>query len=449
MSTPIHQVPARHSSATVRAARQRGAGARTRGPSGNSARHPLLAIQSSAGNRATTVAVQRARDTGQDKGRAPEGAGTPTAAKKKESLRDRITAVLDRSKKSLDNVDTFVKGVQTPTNAALTQQAAATVNDGLKASAAASDTSAGATNLVTESLGATVSALDAYTSRNDAMKHKTGANHHTANKKFETKATDAAVGTVSSGSYAAAIGKEATKVQHAANAAVASETSGALSSITGGVKSARAGLRVVKAARKYRNIKALGDPEQVHAASLARLANRHMQDVATAVQAIEMKDAVEERDGSAPAVEEANAIAEEATEIAENSSRRLVRAYADLEKLKAAQEYAKKKQLTKIGKETTGGVVGESSKAAAGIVTAVAATAGGAGLASNPVGWALAATGAGLVLGVTAYKAGRAGMKRYEEARRPERWAPEAETPAQGASRRDSLKHALKFSGRR
>lgn len=100
MSTPIHRVPARHSSATMTAARQRGAGARTRGPSGNSGQPPLLAIHSSAGNQATTVAVQRARDTGQNKGKAPEGAGTPTEAKKKESLRDRITTVLDRGNKS-------------------------------------------------------------------------------------------------------------------------------------------------------------------------------------------------------------------------------------------------------------------------------------------------------------------------------------------------------------
>ncbi|MFC9290033.1 hypothetical protein [Streptomyces sp. NPDC057052] len=114
-----------------------------------------------------------------------------------------------------------------------------------------------------------------------------------------------------------------------------------------------------------------------------------------------------------------------------------------MEKLSTVQGYAKKKQLTKIGKETVGGAVGESTKAAAGVVTAVAA--GTAGLASNPVGWGLAGAGAGLVFGVTMYRALRAATKRYEEARHPERWAPEGETPAEAASRGESLKHALKF----
>ncbi len=53
--------------------------------------------------------------------------------------------------------------------------------------------------------------------------------------------------------------------------------------------------------------------------------------------------------------------------------------------------------------------------------------------------------GAGLVLGVTLYKALRAATKRYEEKRHPERWAPEGEAPEKAASRGDSLKHALTF----
>lgn len=111
---------------------------------------------------------------------------------------------------------------------------------------------------------------------------------------------------------------------------------------------------------------------------------------------------------------------------ARDAAQTLQHAEKDVEKLSTVQGYAKKKQLTKMGKETVSGG-GESTKAAAGIVTAVAA--GTVGLASNPVGWGLAGAGAGLVLGVTMYKALRAATKRYEEVHHPERWAPKGETP--------------------
>lgn len=43
------------------------------------------------------------------------------------------------------------------------------------------------------------------------------------------------------------------------------------------------------------------------------------------------------------------------------------------------------------------------------------------------------------------YKALRAATKRYEEVHHPERWAPPGETAAEAASRKESLKHAMKF----
>ncbi|MER5842002.1 hypothetical protein ABT099_17180, partial [Streptomyces prasinus] len=73
MSTPVHRTSTRQSAAVLTPARQRREGSRTGSPSRNPAEHALLQLQSSAGNRATTAAVQRAR--GADKGKAPEGGG--------------------------------------------------------------------------------------------------------------------------------------------------------------------------------------------------------------------------------------------------------------------------------------------------------------------------------------------------------------------------------------
>ncbi|MEU7471542.1 hypothetical protein AB0A94_23960 [Streptomyces sp. NPDC044984] len=398
-------------------------------------------MQSSAGNRATAEAVQRARSA--DKGKAPEDGGASAGAKK--NYRDRIAGLLDRFKKNLEPIDTFIKGVQTPTNAGFTQQAAATANDGLKHSAAASGTSAASGNLLTEAAGTVVSGMDAYKNMKDAKTHETGAKHHTAKKKAKTKGTDAVIGAASSGSYSAAIAKEVTKIQKAADAAVASEASGIASASVGAIKGMRAAFRVGGAARKYKRVKELGDPHLVQEAALARLNESYEQAGWAAAEAYVALDAYWDHEGEErlELVSEAIDAAWEAMGEVRDTAESLQQAERDVERLTKAQEYAKKKQLTKIGKEAIGGAVGESTKAAAGVVTAVAA--GTAGLASNPVGWGLAGAGAGLVLGVTLYKALRAATKRYEEVRHPERWAPEGATPEEAASRGESLKHALTF----
>jgi hypothetical protein len=402
----------------------------------------VLGIQASAGNRATTAAVQRARAAEQEN--AARNTTTPAGARKN-SYRDRIAGLLDRFKKNLEPIDTFIKGVQTPANAGFSQQAAAAANEGLKHSAAASGTSAASGNLLTEATGTVVSGMDAYKSMKDARKHGTGAGHHTANKKARTKGTDAVVGAAGSGAYSAAIAKEVTKIQKAADAAVASEASGIASASVAALKSARAVFRIGGAARKYQKVKELGDPHLVHAASLARLNESREQADWAAAEAYVALDAYwkHEGEGRLELIGEAVDAAWEAMGEARDAAETLQRAERDVEKLSTAQGYAKKKQLTKIGKETVGGALGESTKAAAGVVTAVAA--GTAGLASNPVGWGLAGAGAGLVLGATLYKALRAATKRYEEVRHPDRWAPEGETQAEAASRSESLKHALKF----
>ncbi|WP_314412713.1 hypothetical protein [Streptomyces sp. DSM 40484] len=449
MSTPIHRTSPRRSASVVASAQQRREGSRTGGTgearrTGGSAstslrstERDLLELQSRAGNRAATAAVQGARDNAE---------GSPAAAaKKKKNYRDRISALLDRFKKNLEPIDTFIKGFQTPTNAAFTQQAAVAANEGLKHSAAASGASAASGNLLTEAAGTVVSGMDAYKNMKTARTHETGAKHHTAKKKARTKGTDAVVGATSSGSYSAAIAKEVTKVQKAADAAVASEASGIASASIGGIKGMRAAFRAKGAAGKYRQIKKLGDPHVVHAGSLARLNESREQANWAAAEAYVALDAYWSHDdpGRLELVSEAIDAAWEAMGEARDAAETLQRAEQDVEKLSTVQGYAKKKQLTKIGKETVGGAVGESTKAAAGVVTAVAA--GTAGLATNPVGWGLAGAGAGLVLGVTLYKALRAATKRYEEAHHPERWTPQGETPAEAASRKESLQHAMKF----
>ncbi|MER5377704.1 hypothetical protein [Streptomyces sp. NPDC002553] len=440
MSTPIHRTSARQSAAVLTSARHREGGSRTGSTAARSPERALLEMQSRAGNRATTAAVQRVRDTGRGN-TAANGDASPAA---KKNYRDRIAALLDRFKKNLEPIDTFVKGFQTPTNAALTQQAAAAANEGLKHSAAASGASAASGNLLTEAAGTVVSGMDAYKNMKGAKKYETGAKHHTATKKAKTKGADTVVGAASSGSYSAAIAKEVTKIQKAADAAVASEASGIASASVGAIKAMRSAFRIGGAASKYKQVKKLGDPHLVHAGALARLNESQEQAGWAAAEAYVALDAYwkHEGPGRLELVSEAIDAAWEAMGEARDAAENFQRAENDVEKLSKVQQYAKKKQLTKIGKETAGGG-GESVKAAAGVVTAVAA--GTAGLASNPVGWGLAGAGAGLVLGVTMYKALRAATKRYEEVHHPERWALQGETPAEAASRKESLKHALKF----
>ncbi|MET9108438.1 hypothetical protein [Streptomyces zhihengii] len=440
MSTPIHRTSTRQSAAVLASARRREEGSRTGSTSARPTERALLEMQSRAGNRATTAMVQRARDAG--RGNAAANGGASPQAKK--NYRDRIAALLDRFKKNLEPVDTFVKGFQTPTNAAFTQQAAVAANESLKHSTAASGTSAASGNLLTEAAGTVVNGMDAYKNMKDARKHETGADHHRANRKAKTKGVDTVVGAAGSGSYSAAIAKEVTKIQKAADAAVAAEASGIAGASVGTVKGIRSAFRIGRAAGKYQQIKKLGDPHLVQAGALARLNESREQADWAAAQAYVALDSYwkHEGPGRLELVSEAIDAAWEAMAEARDAGETLQRAENDVEKLSTVQQYAKKKQLTKIGKEAAGGG-GESVKAAAGVVTAVAA--GTVGLASNPVGWGLAGAGAGLVLGVTLYKALRAATKRYEEVHHPERWAPQGETPAEAASRTQSLKHALKF----
>ncbi|MFJ7998387.1 hypothetical protein ACIQ7D_14750 [Streptomyces sp. NPDC096310] len=439
MSTPVYRTSTRQTMAALSPTRQSREGSRAGSPSENSAERAFLDMQSGAGNRATTAAVQRARGTA--KGKAPENGKASTGSK---SYRDRIAGVLDKLKKNLEFIDTFVKGVHVPANAGFSQQASATADDALKHSAASSGTAAASENLVTETTGAMLSGMEAAKAKKDAKKHQSGAAFHGADKKANTKTADAVIGAAGAGSYALGIAKELTKAQKAAYAMTASEASGIGSSAVGAVKGARAAGRFGLTARKYRALKGLGKTDRVEEEALARLDQARQDAEWAAAEAYVALDAHWGHDGEdrLERVSEAIDAAWAAMGDARDAARDVRRA-EDVNTMDTVHTYALGKQRNKMGKQALT-AVGESTKAAGGIVTAVAATAGGAGLASNPVGWGLAAGAAGLILGVTAYKAGRAGKKRYDGARHPERWA-EDETRAEPASREDALKEALKF----
>ncbi|WP_326656413.1 hypothetical protein [Streptomyces sp. NBC_00385] len=440
MNTPVHRTSTRQSMAAPIPARQAGNPSRAASASRVPLERPLPEIQAGIGNRAATAAVQRAKDAA--KGKAPEDGNASAGST---SYRDRIAAALDKAKKHLEFIDTFVKGVHVPANAGFSQQASATANDGLKHSAGSSGTAAASENLVTETAGAVLSGMEAAKARKDAAQHKSGAAFHGADKKANTKTADAVIGAAGAGNYALGIAKELTKAQKAAHAMAASEASGIGSSVVGAVKGARAAGRVGLTARKYRALKGLERPDRTDEGALDRLNQARQTAEWAAAEAYVAMDAHWDHEGEdrVERVSEAIDVAWAAMGSVRDAARDLRQA-EDVNTLNTVHTYALGKQRNKMGKQAFT-AVGESTKAAGGIVTAVAATAGGAGLASNPVGWGLAAGAAGLILGVTAYKAGRAGMKRYEGARHPERWADGDATPAEPASREDALKEALKF----
>ncbi|MBT2410766.1 hypothetical protein J7I94_09365 [Streptomyces sp. ISL-12] len=484
MSTPVHRVPTRQSSAIVTAVRQRQEQERNGGSSGNPVQRALLQMQSSAGNRAATAAVQRVRsstleappaetetpvpETPAAASETPAAASeTPAAAsatqtagtggaadKKKKRKRDWAKPLVDRYKKYAEQLDAWVKGVQTPTNAGVSQTATAAGDATAAHGSAASGVSAGSENLAAELGNAGLSTLDAALALEDAKKAGKGAKYHTAMKKAKVKGTDAAIATVNSGSYAAAIAREADKLREAANAAMSAEASGSLSAVVGTAKGARSTRRVTRAIRRYKDLKALGDPRTVHEASLAEL--REAVRVSKERVAAANAKVVAERTGPEPHEEDFAAdFAEyfadfEALKLEMERAREAALALesaeaasVDVETLSSAQKYARKKTGYRIAKESVSGV-GETTKAAAGAV-GVAVAAGA--LASTPVGWGLAAGGGGLLLLLAGYKGVKAVRGRYNEKRHPELHGERDEDGQfpEAASEKEAWKHALAF----
>ncbi|MGW0857804.1 hypothetical protein [Streptomyces sp. NPDC002690] len=408
---------------------------------GNPAQRALLSVQSSAGNRAATAMVQRAREaTAEGRNAAPANVNSTSRWKR---YRNRAAAGLDKLKKNFEFTDTFVKGIQVPTNAGFTQHASATADAGLKHSAGASGAGASGEGILAEAFGAANSGMEARTAAQNMRKHKDGAAHHGARKKFISKTSDAFVSAASSINNSLAFTKEMTKVTKATGALAASEVSGVSASVVGGVKGTRAAARTALTLRKHHALKAVERPERVADTDLNVLLQAQNDAEMALARAIAAMNSLWNDDSTLDGLPDAIDTAMSAMDGALDAAAQFQQA-EDKNAFNTTVDYAIRKQKNKVAKQAVT-AVGESAKAAGGIVTAVAATAGAAGLASNPVGWGIAAAAAGLILGVSAYKGVRAGTKRYDGARHPERWAADGETSKAPASREDALKESLKF----
>ncbi|MER6919109.1 hypothetical protein [Streptomyces spiralis] len=364
-----------------------------------------------------------------------------------------MTSALDRAKKSFEQLDTWTKGVHTPVNAGFTQQASATSDAALKHAAAASGTSAASENAAMEVLAGASSGIEASRAREEARKHGQGAAFHTANKKANTKTADAAVSAGSAASYSMAIAKEATKIQQAVGEAAASAASGVGTGAMGVLKGSRAAFRTATTAKKYHELKKIELPAKTGPEEMAGM----RQELENATQALDQAymalDTYMADEGEA-ALEHLATIVETVFE----ASTKIERIAEEIQRaerrnlLHAVHEFALKKQLRKGAKQTlTAG--GELAKGAGGIVGIVSAATGGA-LMATPAGWALAAAGGGLILGVAFWKGLRAATNRYNAVRHPElhdKWdlgelEPGEPTPKKEASSRgQALKESLKF----
>ncbi|MCX5397839.1 hypothetical protein [Streptomyces sp. NBC_00102] len=442
MSASVHPTSPR-SRAVPSPSRRQQDRSRGGGLPGNSAQRALLSIQSSAGNRAATVMVQRARqEAGERPEKAPAQANTSSRSQR---YRARIAAGLDKLKKNFEFIDTFVKGIQTPTNAGFAQHASATADETLKHSAAGSGAGGSGVGVASEFFGAVTNGKEGRKAWQSMAKNTEGAAHHTAKKKFVSKTSDAVVSAGSALNNVLAFTKELTKAEKLAAAANASEASGISASITGGAKGGRAAIRSATTLRKYRALGALEKPDRVDDEDLTRLKQAQYDAELALARAYVELDSLWQGDNEDGLAEVPAAIdsALSAMGGARDAADQFQQA-EDKNTMNTVLTYARDKQKNKMGKQVVT-AVGESAKAAGGIVTAVAATAGAAGLASNPVGWGIAATAAGLIFGVAAYKGVRAGTKRYDGARHPERWAEDGETSKAAASREEALKESLKF----
>ncbi|MDT0419745.1 hypothetical protein RM574_30170 [Streptomyces sp. DSM 41982] len=466
MSTPVHGTSAREFPVRQRPRRESA-----------SAPHPLHALQSRAGNAATYAAVQRARGKGQSPAlpdipelsassrqsrtpevttstrartpaiAAPQRAQTPEIAVKEErkKLRDRMSAALTRAKKHFDISDTFVSRGQIPGNAGVNNLGATGGDTGISHAAAASGFAVGAENFLADGVNAGLDVIDARKARKDYAANPTGPTSHQPHKKTRTKPTDA----LSNSATTAGDGLSAVKdmlrseaVEHALNV---SEASGGVSGVLGVAKAGRHARRFALTQRKYSQLKKLDKPVRTSEEAVAQLgeANRTGQ-LAFGRAYVALNRMWDEEGGEqfAEQLDEAlDTAIGAATEVKEAAAR--LRHAEDSNAMADSQDYSLSKQRHKMGK-LAASAAGESLKAASGAATI--ATAVTAGLATTPVGWGLAAAAAGFLLGGALYKSVQAGKLRYEDAKDPNRWAPEgAEHYREPKTKDEALKESLKF----
>ncbi|MER6167569.1 hypothetical protein [Streptomyces violaceorubidus] len=392
--------------------------------------------------------------------------GERAAAETRAEVRaDRLKAVAenaDQGKRLLDPVDALGKGVQAPTAAGLGQEATeraanaptpdtggGTGAEALKHDAAAVGVSGASLSAGAELLALGASVADAFRNLRTALRKRTGAGFHSARKKAKVKAGDAGVSVLSTGANAGAIAKEAVKIQGVASTAASAEASGVLSGVAGVAKSMRAVFKSGGAIRKFRGLGKLPDAEVAHAERLDTLKTvweaeeRRAKEAYAAVVALETEaEAGRRREGWDEALDAAATAYEAAAHREAQAKTAHLAAVDDARTVNRTKKLARRKMASKGAKEAVGGGLGEGLKGAGGITT-VAVVATGA-LASNPAGWIIAAVGAGLVVGVAAYKGVRSGYGRFQEAHHPELYTPHGEEVPEALPTWESLKHAMK-----
>ncbi|WP_150130405.1 hypothetical protein [Streptomyces sp. 150FB] len=419
-------------------------------------------IQALAGNRAASAVVQRlaAKSGAKASGSGAKASGSGAKASGDETgkpevrasrsglnIRERIASALERANKHLDVLDTLVLRGLVPANAEMNWGASQNSDTRLSEQVGASSAAAGAEMGVTDGVTAVNNVLDARKARKESKENPTGPSSHAPRKKFPSKTLDAIQNLATYSSDVIGVAKNSLHAGAVVTSASLAEAGGGVIGAVAGVKSVRAARRVGLTTRKYRAVKRIEVPAPVDDHELTRLREAEMESHWALANAYAALERAHDGDGNGLSDRLSAALdrASHAFSTIEKAAGDVQRAQ-DTNGLSTTRDYALAKQRNKLWKQGVG-AVGDGVRSAGGAVT-VAAAASGA-LASNPVGWGLAATAAGLLLSVTAYKAGRGGQKRYEGARHPDRWAPPTEGSGPAAreptSRSDALKEALKF----
>ncbi|WP_406068740.1 hypothetical protein OG372_12390 [Streptomyces sp. NBC_01020] len=411
---------------------------------------PMMgSIQALAGNRAASAVVQRLAEDNAAKASGDGTTGKPQAKTSRTGLniRERIASALERANKHLDVLDTFVLRGLVPANAEMNLHASQAADTHLSEQVGASSAAAGAEMGVTDGVTAVNNVIDARKAHKESKENPAGASSHAPHKKFRSKTLDAIQNLATYSSDVIGVAKNSLAAEAVVTAAGVAEAGGGVIGAVAGVKSVRATRRFGLTTRKYRAVKKIEVPPKVDDPELNRLREAEVEShwaLAQAYVALERAHDGDE-DGLSDRLGAALDRASGAFSTIEKAAGDLKNA-EDTNVLNTTRDYALAKQRNKLWKQGVG-AVGDGARSAGGAVTIAAAATGA--LATNPAGWGLAATAAGLLLSVTAYKAGRAGKKRYEGARHPDRWAPPTEeggpAASEPASRPDALKEALKF----
>ncbi|MBP0457385.1 hypothetical protein [Streptomyces montanisoli] len=397
-------------------------------------------IQALAGNRAASAVVQRLEEDGK------AAAGKAKKSRSGLNIREKIADALERANKQFDRLDTFVLRGMNPIDAGLATQAAKTSDAPLGDNVHEASGGAAGEMAATDGLTAVNGVLDARKAYKESKENPSGPASHAARKKYPSKALDAIQSMTTFVSDNLSVAKNLLH-SDAVAAATTAEAGGGVLSTVAGAKSVRATRRAGVTTRKYRAIKKVDVGTPVGDEELAELREAELAGHRALGEAyLVLERSYDEGEGTfAQRLDTALDQVGDALKGIDKAAGGLKLA-EDTNALNTSKNYVLGKQRNKVLKLGVGALGDGVRSAAAGVTIAAAAT---GTLASNPVGWALAATAAGLLLSVTAYKTGRAGMKRYEGARHPERWAPSVEeggeAPAEPASQQEALKEALKF----